>query len=135
MNDILLSIKPVWAEAILDGSKDYEYRKTIPTKEPPLRALLYASSPVQSIVGAVIFDEIYTAYVEHLITETIDDTPHSTSDVRDYFGDNDKGHALHIAEYVTFDNPINVDNMHPPMNFTYIDITDYVDEEQLGPCQ
>lgn len=50
--DVLLSIKPKFAEAIMDGRKRYELRKkkNSPKKDINL-VYIYATSPVQKIIG------------------------------------------------------------------------------------
>lgn len=46
----LLSIKPIYANAILDGRKKVEFRKR-PFKRPVSHVVIYATTPVQRIVG------------------------------------------------------------------------------------
>jgi predicted transcriptional regulator len=48
---LLLSLKPRYADAILDGSKTIELRRTRPRIEIPTDALIYASSPRCAVVG------------------------------------------------------------------------------------
>lgn len=52
MRDILLSIKPKYAELILSGKKIIELRKTQP-KEDVEWVYLYATAPVKKIVGRI----------------------------------------------------------------------------------
>ena len=49
--DVLLSIKPKFAEAIIDGRKRYEFRKSKFTKKDINRVYIYATSPVKKIIG------------------------------------------------------------------------------------
>lgn len=46
----LLSIKPIYANAILDGRKKVEFRKR-PFKRPVSHVVIYATTPVQRVVG------------------------------------------------------------------------------------
>lgn len=48
---VLLSLKPRFANAILDGTKTVELRRIRPRIEIPTEALLYASSPISAFVG------------------------------------------------------------------------------------
>lgn len=50
MTDAVFSIKPYFADAILDGSKTVELRKVAP-KKPIERVWIYATAPVMRIVG------------------------------------------------------------------------------------
>lgn len=49
--NLILSLKPQFAQKILDGSKLYEYRKKIPMRNDIDRVYIYASKPIQAIVG------------------------------------------------------------------------------------
>lgn len=48
--NIILPIKPVFADAILSGEKKYEYRKRLCTKEIN-KIYIYATAPVKMIIG------------------------------------------------------------------------------------
>ena len=50
MNVVIMSIRPKYAEAILDGTKVWEFRKHI-IRKPFNRVLIYETSPVKAIVG------------------------------------------------------------------------------------
>lgn len=117
---VLLSIKPKWADAILDGEKKWEYRKKPPGIHPPYDMLLYATSPVQEILGEVTVDHEFRDNVENVIRRTITETPHKPNGIRDYFGDRREGCALRVIEPNKFKEPIKLEE-HPPMNFKYVD--------------
>lgn len=53
----LISIHPRFANAILDGSKQVEFRK-VGFKREITHVLLYATSPIQQIIGYVEVSEI-----------------------------------------------------------------------------
>jgi predicted transcriptional regulator len=56
--NVLLSIKPKYVKAILNGTKKYELRKSaFRCKEDIERVYIYATSPVKKIVG--IYDRRY----------------------------------------------------------------------------
>lgn len=48
---VILSIKPRFARAIMDGSKRYELRRRIFKNENVDTAYIYATSPVKKIIG------------------------------------------------------------------------------------
>lgn len=50
--DVLLAIRPRHAEAILAGTKCFEFRRVLPAL-PVRRLVLYASAPVMAVVGEV----------------------------------------------------------------------------------
>lgn len=57
---IVLSIKPQYAELILDGSKTVEFRRVWATERVDTIAI-YASAPVQRLVGVVKVTEVVRA--------------------------------------------------------------------------
>lgn len=137
---VLLAIKPEWAEAILDGKKHYEYRKQAPTRTPPYRTILYSSSPTSAIVGEVATPNVLTDHVPQLISRTVDETPHTRSDLEEYFGTATDGNALRVEDSVEYHRPIPLATLRdycisPPQNFRYLDerhseILELVDEER-----
>lgn len=54
MRTLLLSLKPQVFEKILSGEKIYEHRKVFPNE--PVKAYLYVSRPIQSLVGILYLD-------------------------------------------------------------------------------
>lgn len=125
--NVLLSIKPEWADAILGGEKRYEYRKVAPTEGPPMRVVLYASAPVKAAVGvAWSYRVLRDQPVDELIEATVYHTPHTAQDVREYFGDAETGSAIRIGAYRRFDQLIPREELvskglTPSQNFRYID--------------
>lgn len=124
--NILLSIEPEWADAILDGTKRYEYRKVAPAQGPPMRLVLYASAPVKAAVGvAWSYNMARDCPVETIVEETAR-WPSTPQRIRQYFDGAETGNAIHIASYRRFDEPIPrsdlVDmGLTPSQNFRYID--------------
>ena len=48
---VLLSIKPEFALKIFDGSKRYEYRRSIFKRGGVTKIVVYASDPIQKVIG------------------------------------------------------------------------------------
>jgi predicted transcriptional regulator len=62
VTDVLMSIRPAYAQAILDGTKTVELRRRRPSFAPGTRVLVYSSAPHQQLqgtfeVGCIIADE------------------------------------------------------------------------------
>jgi len=56
----LLSIKPKYAFKIFDGTKKFEFRKVI-FKIPNVKTVIvYASSPIQQVIGECEIDDIFS---------------------------------------------------------------------------
>lgn len=52
VSNVLMSIRPAYAEAILDGTKTVELRRRRPSFTAGTHVLIYSSSPHQEIQGA-----------------------------------------------------------------------------------
>ena len=48
---VLLSIKPEYAEKILNGTKRFEYRKAVPRNEDVRTVVIYATMPIGMVIG------------------------------------------------------------------------------------
>jgi predicted transcriptional regulator len=98
MTDAVFSIKPYFADAILDGSKTVELRKIAP-KRPVERVWIYATAPVMRIVGyfkpGKIRDATFKDRKQALVSEL----------------DADEYSAIEILEPVAFEYPINPRNL------------------------
>ena len=51
VTDVLMSIRPIYAEAIFDGIKTVELRRRRPSFVDGTRVLVYSSSPHQKLLG------------------------------------------------------------------------------------
>ena len=122
----LLSIKPEFGEKILEGDKQYEFRKTVFSDPSSVeKVILYASSPVQRIIGYFSPGQI------------IEDTPQdlwrrvghlSGIDSRErfleYFSEKETGYAIEIDSPTRLQRPIDprelLDDFQAPMSFKYV---------------
>lgn len=123
--NILLSINPGPARAILDGEKRYEYRRVAPAKDPPYRLVLYATAPVKAAVGVMWSRTVKTGRPEVVITNTVVHTPHDPEDILDYFEGAGTGHALRAEAYREFSEPVPRSDLvevgaRPSQNFRYL---------------
>jgi len=48
---VLLSIKPEYAEKILNGEKKYEFRKVLPKNKSITKVIIYATMPIGKVIG------------------------------------------------------------------------------------
>ena len=56
--NVLLSVKPKYAEKIVEGKKKYEFRRAIFKQQNIEKVYIYSSSPVSKIVGAFEIEKI-----------------------------------------------------------------------------
>ena len=120
--NVLLSIKPQYVEKILNGTKKYEFRRSI-FKKPVRRIEIYSSSPVQKLVGFFVPGKI------------VEDSPaslwerfHKGSGVTEeefftYFHKKETGFAIEIVDFAVYPVPIDpyVESpaFIPPQSYAY----------------
>lgn len=133
MRDIILSIKPEYAEMIYFGEKKYELRKVIPKQMEANRSALvrgfdenlevavyiYESKPVGMITGIINFYEICRANKEYLRWNYLHLLGISEEDFYKYLGCRTHGYCLQICNVERFDKPLKL-NCHAPQNFMYL---------------
>jgi type I restriction enzyme S subunit len=124
--NVLLSIKPEFAEKILSGGKRYEFRKTVFSDPEDVDTIfLYASSPVQRIVGAFTIDEVISDSPASLWRKYGHDSGISDrSRFMNYFEGAEEGYAIGVDHVHEFEHPINpaqrIDDFSPPVSFYYL---------------
>ena len=126
---IVLSLKPRFAEAILAGTKTVELRRTRPKIEVPTRVLLYATTPVQALLGTCIIAGVSSANLTTLWREYGSRSELSHNEFKHYFDGLDVGTALTLAHHQPLDRmvPLQVlrakpGGFRPPQSFAYVDV-------------
>ncbi len=126
-NNVLLAIKPHWADAILSGDKKWEYRRVTINAEPGAKLFLYASGNVHAIVGEVTINKILNGPIESLIKHTVREVPETEEDLRKSFEGHMIGHAIKVINPTRFKTPITLATLRrkipqfvPPQGFYYI---------------
>lgn len=122
---VLLSIKPEFADKIFDGTKKFEFRRTI-FKNPNVKNIVvYASSPIQKVVGEFEVEEIITHNPSKLWEITKKYSGISEHYFFEYFADKEAGFAIRIKRPIRYKTPkcIKADyNVSPPQSFLYLAI-------------
>ena len=125
---VVLSLKPRFAEAILTGVKTVELRRTEPKIEVPTLALLYASSPVRSLVGTCIVASVRSASLGDLWDDHGREADLPYHEFQQYFEGVDRGTALTLAAPQAFKRRVPLQDLRakakgfrPPQSFAYVD--------------
>ena len=121
---ILLSIKPKYADLIVEGSKRVELRRSIPARRIGTIAI-YSSSPVQSIVALVDVKETIEAPPNKLWTIAKENGGGLTrAELLAYFESKSLGFALMLENVRVFEKPVNPNKIlkpfSPPQSFKYL---------------
>lgn len=129
--NVLLSIKPEFAYKIFDGTKKYEFRRNIFKNKDVRRILVYASSPVQRIIG-----EFEISAILHEDIETLwNITRHASGITREYyiqyFEDKTKAFAIEIGTTVLYGVPLSLSDINvscAPQSFYYLTDKNQLDQ-------
>lgn len=120
----LFSIRPAYAQAILDGTKHVEFRRT-PLSPEVAHVVVYSTSPVQQVVGtfdvegvdndspAVLWDRY--AHVGGITRDAYDA----------YFTGCESAYAIRVRRPVPLATPLSLGRvrpgLRPPQSFQYLD--------------
>jgi predicted transcriptional regulator len=103
---VLLSIKPCFAEKIFDGSKKFEFRRAIFKNEHIKTILVYASFPMQKVIGEFEIDKILNRDLTALWEETKEYAGIDKEYFYKYFGDKQQGFAIKIKKTKKYKIPL-----------------------------
>ena len=124
---LVISVRPMFADAILDGRKTIEIRRQRPNVQPGTLGFVYASSPIQAVVGLFRIDRIFSGTPEEIWLEGQCGAGISRHDFDDYLADAEYGHAMAISCVYPFPNPVNLSQLRkiwpgckPPRSFGYL---------------
>lgn len=123
MSTMLLSIKPIYAKVILEGKKQYEFRKSKP-KEGIDRIVFYASSPQKQIVGEAAIDEILEGTPQE-IWEIAKTAAGITKEFFfSYYSGKKRAVAFKLKDVIIYHPPKTLEDYginHAPQSFIYLD--------------
>jgi predicted transcriptional regulator len=123
MEEVLLSVKPEFAKKIFNGTKRYEYRRTIFKSPHVKKVMVYASSPVKKVIGEFEIEAILNLDLDTLWAHTHAEAGISKEYFFEYFKDKENGYAIKIKSYKEYEEPLCIQanfNAHPPQSFIYI---------------
>lgn len=119
---VVLSIKPEFALKIFDGTKKFEFRRSIFKNENIKSVIVYASSPVQQVIGEFEIDEILNFDLSTLWDLTQEHSGISEEFYYGYFANKEQGFAIKIKKTRKYRKPkcLKKDfNLSPPQSFAY----------------
>ncbi len=121
---VLLSIKPEFALKIFNGSKKYEYRRSIFKNQEISSVIVYASNPIKRVIGEFEIEEILHGKPQMLWIKTKSHARISERRFFEYFMNKSNGYAIKVKKSRTYDNPMPLKNFmvsSPPQSFMYIE--------------
>lgn len=123
MSTMLLSIKPKYAKVILEGKKQYEFRKSKP-KDGVNRIIFYASSPQKQVVGEAVIEAILTGTPKEIWEIAKTAAGITKKFYFSYYAGKDKAVAYKLKDVVIYDTPKELSDYgisQAPQSFVYLD--------------
>lgn len=124
LTSVLLSIRPEFADAILDGRKTYELRRRIFEKRDVHRVVIYSSSPVRRVVGEFAIEQVLELEPKRLWRATSGGAALSRRAFDEYFRGRDVGFALKVLRPRRFVRSHRLEAYcglrQPPQSFCYL---------------
>jgi predicted transcriptional regulator len=121
---VLLSIKPRFANAILEGTKTFEFRRTVFRSLTVRKVVIYASSPVCRVIGEFMIDGILALELKKLWEETAKGAGINREFFYDYFRGREIGFALRVQRPRRYAKPFRLKEhfglLRPPQSFCYL---------------
>lgn len=119
---VVLSIKPEFAFKIFDGTKKFEFRKAIFKNNKIKTVIVYASSPVQRVIGEFEIERIINKDIDSLWQLTKEFSGITEKYFYDYFTNREAGFAIQIKNAKKYRDSrcLRTDyNLVPPQSFAY----------------
>lgn len=124
--EVLLSVKPQYANLLVDGIKTVELRRRFPVDlKEGTRCLIYSTSPVQRVIGECKIKLVEKLPLKDLWSKTAQKAMIPWSDFSNYFGDLEYGYAVNMYGYIRYEKPKMLSaaagpDTKPPQSFRYI---------------
>ena len=120
---VLLSIKPQFALKIFDGTKKFEFRKSVFKNSNINTVIVYASSPMQKVIGEFTIDEIMEEEPEALWEMTKKHSGITKDFFDEYFFNRDRAFAIKVKDTTRYKEPKELrdfDLNFAPQSFVYL---------------
>ena len=119
----LLSIKPEFAEKIFAGTKRFEFRRAVFKKEGVGEVLVYASSPIQRVIGEFRIGGIISGDVDAVWRKTRSHAGITHEYYQAYFSGRENANAIKVESPRLFARKRKLSEYRvsaPPQSFLYV---------------
>lgn len=123
---LLLSVKPQYANLIVDGLKTIELRRKFSLDVPfGTRCFIYSSSPVQMVIGECKIKKIKKQKLEELWRDCAVRAMISWADFNKYFERLEEGCSVELFGYTKYKTPLKLQEVsyaisRPPQSYRYL---------------
>ncbi|MCC5916027.1 MAG: hypothetical protein JJU02_01735 [Cryomorphaceae bacterium] len=124
LTSVILSIKPIYAKAIMAGVKKVEFRKKI-FKKPVDKVFVYSSSPEKKIIGYFTIGEIIEDSPNKLWEKFSEVGGISKKDFFEYYKNVETGFSIGVDTYEEFEEGVDpadfFEKFCAPQSYIYLE--------------
>ena len=123
---LLLSVRPCFAESIMNGSKVAEIRRQRPSIEPGTPVIIYATQPVAAVVGTARLSEVHHGPPDDVWSDYHSFMGVTHEEFDEYLAGAAAAYILMLADVRRLETPLTLSEMratsgfHPPRSYRYI---------------
>lgn len=120
---VLLSIKPEFVDKIFNGTKKYEFRKSLFKRDDISTIVIYASSPLKCVVGEFEIDMILSDKVDSVWEKTKEYSGITKEFYYSYFQNKKIANAIKIGKVIKYKKEKCLSDykiLQAPQSFCYI---------------
>ena len=120
---VILSIKPQFVEKIFNGSKIFEFRRSIFKNKEVKKILVYASAPISKVVGEFEIEEVLHMEISSLWKHTSKLSGITEKYFRDYFQGKEFGYAIKVKKIKAYKENLGIEEtfgVKAPQSFAYV---------------
>ena len=116
-NELLMSIKPTYAQRILGNKKRVEIRKKFSAKWIGSRAILYSTRPVSALVGEASIDSVCSGKPEDVWSVYSPYIDCSRAEYQSYVGASSEVYAIEFGDVMSYPVPVPISELSRLMGY------------------
>ncbi len=124
LTSVILSIKPIYAQAIMAGTKKVEFRKKI-FKKPVDKVFVYSSSPEKKIIGYFTIGKIVEDSPEQLWEKFKEVGGIDKKDFFEYYKNSETGFSIGVETFQKFNEGVDpadfFEKFCAPQSYIYLE--------------
>ena len=123
----ILAVRAHLAEALVNGDKGVEFRRARPAFQAGDVIYVYATSPVQAIIGTFTCGRVIEGSPTKLWRDHANASEITRAHFRDYFNGSGKGYAIEVTNPEPWSRPLTLQDLralipgfHPPQSYRFL---------------
>lgn len=125
---VILSIKPQFVEKIFEGTKKFEFRRSLFKNKKVKKVLIYASSPISKVVGEFEIEDVIHMELNSLWQKTSKYSGITKEYFFDYFNGKENGYAIKVKKIKIYQEHLPIEEtfgVKAPQSFAYVRDEEY----------